>query len=79
MLFGGSRAVTAMFASVVWANKSGAAFSQQSFKFYNSRFQTSPGLEDADGIGCLRVWSGFVISKACQLFHHCFVKSGLGR
>lgn len=41
MLLEGSRVVTAMFASVVWANKSGAAFSQQGFKFYNSRFQMS--------------------------------------
>lgn len=41
MLLEGSRVVTAMFASVVWANKSGAALSQQGFKFYNSRFQMS--------------------------------------
>lgn len=79
MLVGGSGVVTAMFASVVWANKPGAAFSQQSFKFYNSRFQMSPGLEDADGIGWLRVRSNFVTLRACHLFCHRFVKSGLGR
>lgn len=63
MPVGGSGVVTAMFTSVVWANKPGAAFSQQGFKFYNSRFQMSPGLEDADGIGWLRVRSNFVNSK----------------
>lgn len=79
MLLGGSRVVTAMFASVLWANKSWAAFSQQSFRFYNSRFQTSPGLEDADGIGWLRVQSSFVNSKALSALSSLFCQVWAGQ